>query len=90
MDFMSRLQYIWDSHKEDCTHGMFEGHEMSLVDFVEEWSDDSGVLDQVMEAVETMADTFAEEDRKDWRVSLIVYKNSDGTVEFDYRTTREF
>ena len=87
---MSRLQYVWDSHREDCTHGMFEGCEMSLVDFVEEWSDDSGVLDDVMDAVETMADTFAEEGRERWRVSVVAYKNEDGTIEFDYRTTREF
>lgn len=87
---MSRLQYIWDSHREDCTHGMFEGRDMSLVDFVEEWSDDPGVLDDVMDAVETMADTFAEEGRQKWRVSVVAYKNEDGTIEFDYRTTREF
>ena len=69
---------------------MFEGREQSLSEFVEQWTTDSDALDDLMDAVEEMADTFAEEGRQGWRVSVIAYKNDDGAIEFDYRTTREF
>lgn len=78
-----REKFIWDSHKEDCTHGLFEGKETSIEEFVAMF--DESQIDDVSESIETTADQFAEEGKANWRVSVFAMKNLDGSYEFDYR-----
>lgn len=81
----NREQFIWDSHKEDCTHGVFEGKETSIDEFIGMF--DESRIDDVTDAVETTADQFAEEGKTNWRVTVFALKNLDGSYEFDYRVT---